>query len=1299
MNGRSSDIDGIPSRNAHIAARRIEARMPGRTFYRKNGSAGSRRLATTVVTALLILTGLPLVPGLVQETSAEGETPNNLMINPGFERAYDEPTYGPRPIYWHPQPQWPQDGTEMFQDGLYHHNGSNSIMISMVGVGPDEEAYWYQSQNAEGGPTVPFGGWVRAELEEGSSLVLRAIVRDGNRRTIDTREVSLDEDQPDWVELRGEPFVLGDDTARIQMECALLGPGTVWFDDVYVGIPTDMSNPPIVVSVPPLEATLGLTYTYQARAVDLEADPVTFALSRGPEGMRVTPEGIVTWVPEEIPEDAVKVVIEAIDEGGAISYQDFFIRVMEEYVQRPVYVYLYSPYDDPFNDDLSGERYAALLPMIENISLSHPDLSPSVTILMNGADATDPTGSRYDAIQSMTRAIEEGWAEIGYTAFHEPTYAQNPLYDPAYHTWDWQNRVTAFDHLLSRPRDPLTGEELAVGQGGIQAVRTELGEMAVVAGVGIDGAQLHSLSRYDTAAIQLGIEDGPSNLGTMVGDPYIGTIASMLAEDVASPYGVYWQGGRLMVALDETGVGFPVASDGNGSLYDRFESLDARRVNLLPLLVMDPDLYFNASKVVSGDQVLSPTEWAYTHTDSSGLPMEAIRPSEERQRLYDASGGTVEWLADNALPLVGGSFVSNQDIVDMVDPGTGISVSQSEIAAAANDLLARWTLLRYPNWVGTSWGFCRGDYQYFSMADMYGLLAQALAEYDDETMLPATVPLVTVHGPTEGAPPSQPWNRLRLGTIVSEAARQSDQLTDDIWRMTPQNAVPTTSAPGGVDVNAMEFLLLMAEAYLVLYEGTTSGDPLLSLYPSLQWPVTQAALDLEGKATDTGDSWTLKPASSDIQQDTEPPTVRYVTPAHGSEDVPLSSNITVTFSERMDETLSLEENLVVEPRIDGDLWWEYHKLVLDPLNDLVDNTTYIVTVKTGLTDAAGNPMAAEVTWTFSTVGLENEPPFLIPWPEERDIETVENQTVRLGVIAEDDGPAPLRYSWRLDGLLVVGAHGDSFVYTPTYTDEGEHIVTVVVSDSGSPPGTSTFTWNVSVVNVNLPPFQLGRSPDSSDVRLQEAEGGIQRFSVEAEDPDEGYLSYGWFLNEVPVNGSQMEDDGATFVFRYDHESAAEYTVTCQVRDRSGEGFDVAWVVIVEDVNRAPLILSIGPDPPPTVEVGNKVTIVVNATDPDGDDLLYSWYLDGIPVAATTVGEWLFIPDTVGSFTISVLVEDDRQGEAQTQTFVNVLPEPRVTPEPEALMLPWILLLVAMALIILVLAWPHLKWLREGGNEL
>ncbi len=1230
--------------------------------------------------------------------SAQEEGLANVMVNPGFERAFDEPSQGPRPFYWHPSPQWPAPGTEMRQDDDHHHNGSNSVKVHMEDVSDDQEAYWYQSQYVGGGVTAPFGGWVRTDLEEGSSVILRVIVRDEDRSILDTREVSLDGDWPVWRELRGEPFLLDDETYRVQMECVLLGPGTVWFDDVYVGIPTDMNNPPFVVSVPQLDAAVGVEYTYRARGVDLEGDVVSFGLQRGPDGMNVSEEGLVSWVPETLPEAAVKVVLRAIDDAGGVSYQDFFIQVHETPVQRPVHVYLYSTYDDPFNDDLSGERYDRLLPVLEDLWRDHPDLHPSVTVLLNGADVTDPTTGRLGALQSIEEGSESGWLEVGYTAFHEPTYYTNPIYDPGYDGWDWTERVTAVQALLSQPRDPLTGEELAIGQGGIQAVRTAMGNVTVVAGAGTDGAQLHALSRFDASSLHLGFDDGPSEIGTIVGDPSAGTVASMLSEDAAVPYGLYWQGGRLHLATAETGPDGLVARDGPGALEGSWDELDPRRVNVVPILLMDTSTYFNASKVVSWDPVGSPTEWAFSHTDDPGLPAEATYTEAERDMMYDATNATLSWLAREALPATGGRFVSNTDLADMVDPGSGISVSQAEIADAANDLLARWTLLKYPSWVGVSWGYCRGEIQYFSLADMYGLLAQALAAYDERGSLPSSVGLVTVNGPREDATPSQPWNRLRLGSVVDEAVRQVDALTDDAWRVDPRSKVPSSSAPGGVDVNAMEFLLLMAEAYMVLYEDTATGDPLLTLYPCHQWPVTQLALDLEGRVTDAGDSWALKPASSNLKQDTVPPTVRYVTPAPGSEDVPLNSNITVTFSERMDETLSLADAVEVLPPVGGEVAWRYHRLVLDPGGDLRDNTTYTVTVKRSLRDAAGNPLAAEVTWTFETVGLENEPPSLLPWPEGRYVEVLENQTVRLGVLAEDDGPPPLRYSWRLDGLLVGGAIGDSFVFTPTYTDAGEHIVTVVVSDAAEPPGTSSFTWNVTVVNVNIPPVILGSEPFAGKVELLERVGTF-RFTVQAEDPDEGVLNFEWSLDSEPVSEDYLSEGGSVYQYPLSFESAGEHDLTCRVTDSAGEGSSIEWEVVVEDVNRHPLILAISPDPPPTVHIGESVLIEVNASDPDGDDLLYSWYLDGIPVAATEVGQWTFVPQMEGSFTIGVLVEDGREGTVSTQTAVNVLPEAAVSPDPDPSIWPWIILLIAMALIILVLAWPHLRWLREGGNEL
>ncbi|NIT75356.1 MAG: hypothetical protein GWN74_00220, partial [Thermoplasmata archaeon] len=311
-------------------------------------------------------------------------------------------------------------------------------------------------------------------------------------------------------------------------------------------------------------------------------------------------------------------------------------------------------------------------------------------------------------------------------------------------------------------------------RGGLVAYGAELGAPSVVAGVGQDGAQLHALDRNDQDALALGIEDGPMGYGTMVGDPNAGTLVAMLSEDPSAPLGVYWQGGRLRLALEEVGTGPALAREGPGAVAEALDGLDRRWVNVLPVLVMDRSTYCNGSAVVSGDLVMSPTDWAYSHPSSPHLPAEAIYTYSERQAYYAATCSTLEWLAGEALPANRGSFLSPEDVKRMVDPGSGITVSAAELATAADDLIVRRNELAFPDWVGISWGYCRGDYQYFSLADMYGLLVRALAAHQAEGALPTTVELVKVLGPRGDAPPSQPWNRVYLDDILEEAAQQAE---------------------------------------------------------------------------------------------------------------------------------------------------------------------------------------------------------------------------------------------------------------------------------------------------------------------------------------------------------------------------------------------------------------------------------------------------------------------------------------------------------------------------------------------
>ena len=112
------------------------------------------------------------------------------------------------------------------------------------------------------------------------------------------------------------------------------------------------------------------------------------------------------------------------------------------------------------------------------------------------------------------------------------------------------------------------------------------------------------------------------------------------------------------------------------------------------------------------------------------------------------------------------------------------------------------------------------------------------------------------------------------------------------------------------------------------------------------------------------------------------PSVTGRTPAPGATLVPVGVSPTATFSEAMDPatltastfTLLRQGNPTPVPAAVS-----YANLVatLNPNADLLAATTYTATVKggaTGAKDLAGNPLAADVSWSFSTAGAANQPP-------------------------------------------------------------------------------------------------------------------------------------------------------------------------------------------------------------------------------------------------------------------------------------------------------------------------------------
>src|SRR5687768_7429879 len=96
------------------------------------------------------------------------------------------------------------------------------------------------------------------------------------------------------------------------------------------------------------------------------------------------------------------------------------------------------------------------------------------------------------------------------------------------------------------------------------------------------------------------------------------------------------------------------------------------------------------------------------------------------------------------------------------------------------------------------------------------------------------------------------------------------------------------------------------------------------------------------------------------------PTVVSTVPANLGTQVGLTGPITVTFSEAMSMSSMTAGAFTFSPTVAGTLSYTGNTATFTPTTQLAQNTTYTVTVGTGVRDRAGNGLAAPYTWTFTT---------------------------------------------------------------------------------------------------------------------------------------------------------------------------------------------------------------------------------------------------------------------------------------------------------------------------------------------
>jgi hypothetical protein len=131
-------------------------------------------------------------------------------------------------------------------------------------------------------------------------------------------------------------------------------------------------------------------------------------------------------------------------------------------------------------------------------------------------------------------------------------------------------------------------------------------------------------------------------------------------------------------------------------------------------------------------------------------------------------------------------------------------------------------------------------------------------------------------------------------------------------------------------------------------------------------PVEDASADPDASTSDGC-------CDSDAGRDPNPsaPKVVSTSPAANAVETPPSASISVVFDEAIDPSTLNTDNFTLEvlggPRVSGTVTVESSGGRFIPDAALCFFTTYVASITTAVTDMEGNPLAADISWSFKTV--------------------------------------------------------------------------------------------------------------------------------------------------------------------------------------------------------------------------------------------------------------------------------------------------------------------------------------------
>ena len=532
---------------------------------------------------------------------------------------------------------------------------------------------------------------------------------------------------------------------------------------------------------------------------------------------------------------------------------------------EPVYIVLYSRFYDHSHQHTTDERLQRLLPLLDRLHAKYPQSGISALFQFSGtvSDVLAERNAGLHLVDKIKDYSSRGLVDVGYTGEEEPSYLYRPkpnllLADTPEKRW--AAKAEAAERFLTDYKNPVTGLPVPGLSGGLKRMQEVFGQAAFIAGIsttlGGDSPATNEVRKLNTTAILVGIPPSDQRRGIEGAGFSAENFSQFMSPDPRESPDVFWEDNFLRLSDMSLNDNRPHSTDEDAEVLKKaFAKLDRSHVRVVKLEVATYKRYLR--RRADGSVVIDPMEWMYYHPDEPGIPitLEPLVTQTDVEIGYKKDEATLKWLLEEFLPANPGSrFISVRELAKMAnqaDSDRNQEISTEQLRALASDLDGRF--VRVPMEVPD---YGRAGTRFFTLAESFGLFAQALSAADKTGSLPKSVAVRPMNGPlTLPNDMGAMTGSVPVAAVIKAAAQLAPPLANADLKRVPNNAVPALMEVGSLHLNAGQFLRLMAQAYL-----DPSPDRILKVNAVTLTSRSAFMFPKNTPMTDQGNAWTFKPA-------------------------------------------------------------------------------------------------------------------------------------------------------------------------------------------------------------------------------------------------------------------------------------------------------------------------------------------------------------------------------------------------------------------------------------------------------